>query len=137
MPQYEDQFMDSTPQDEYEEDLTIHTSYRIGFPTFFLMVFCALFFDLAQIVITILSLGTIGAVISPVLSGIAWILFYMWFKIKGVDIIDARRWGKTVAKGFVELVPYLDLLPMWTITVFTTTQESRKEDKIRLDESIV
>jgi len=133
---YSDEFDTSYEDDTQNEDINTDASYRIGTATFFLMISLALFFDIAQIVITILSFGTIGAIISPILSGLAWFLFYIWFKMKSIDLMSSRRFVRNILTGLAELIPYIDLLPMWTTTIILTTRETRKEDRRRTENNV-
>ncbi|MEK7390641.1 MAG: hypothetical protein AAB635_00710 [Patescibacteria group bacterium] len=87
-----------------------------------LMISVAIFYDLIQALFDLLHLipvigNVIATVITALLSVVAWLTFYVWFKMHGVHFNSAKR-AITMGAGFlIELMPILNILPAWTLAV--------------------
>lgn len=83
--------------------------------------------DAAQALLTAVA---IGAVLSPVISAVAWFGFWVWFMILGVSFVSNPKKLLTMGTaGILEVVPVLGALPAFTagiaITVFITMAEDK------------
>jgi hypothetical protein len=75
-----------------------------------LMIAVALFFDVLQALLTPIVIGYFVPVI-------AYPTMWLWFKMHGIDFISMKR-AKTLGFGaLIELIPGLDVLPAFTLTV--------------------
>ena len=106
-------------------------SYRISPETYKLMMAVAIVFD---IVTAIMSVTVIGAVpeflLTLAIGGFLW----LWFKLKGVNIISTKRWKGKSFNFLVELIPYLDIIwPGWILLVRATYKAAKEvDDEARL-----
>lgn len=90
---------------------------KIGFVTSFLMIFLAISFDAVQALFNLIPF--IGNMLSVILiDTFAWISFYVWFKILGVDFSKPSRMGTMIGSGLIEMIPIVNALPTWTLAVF-------------------
>lgn len=128
---------EQTPQEIAELENTAveresyDSTYRIGTLTFMLMMGLAFFVDLIQFLITLISVGTIGAIISSMITGIAWIIFYIWFKMNGVGYVD-RRIALKIFILLLEFIPLLNALPIYILLTFITIGGTRLEDRYHI-----
>lgn len=77
----------------------------------------------------VLGLG-VGAAFNLLASSIAVALFWTWFFMKGVHFI--RNWrvlASMTAPALAEMIPFVNNLPWWTISVWLTIVFSRVEDR--------
>ncbi len=90
---------------------------KIGWVTAGMIIVLALIFDAIQIFLT---LTVIGTVFSWFVSGLAWIIFLVWFMLLGVSYFDkggAVRLLTVFASVITELLPLINALPGLTIGV--------------------
>jgi hypothetical protein len=80
--------------------------------TVFLMIFTALLFDAIQALIGWIPFS--GDILSSFFSIFAFLTFFLWFKMHGIKMMTPKRLASLAGGTFVELVPYLNLLPAWT-----------------------
>jgi hypothetical protein len=85
-------------------------------------VIVALCVDLIQFGINLLSpIPIIGIPLAVglgfVVSTLAWALFYLYFKMKGVDFSIPKKGIGFVGGAILEFIPFLNALPGWTIGV--------------------
>lgn len=83
---------------------------KLSSTTIFLLIIVALFFDLLQIIFTFLFLGWL-------ISFYAFMTFWLWFKLKGISFATPKRSGIAGGGFIIELVPFLNMLPAWTLAV--------------------
>lgn len=104
--------------------------YKLSATTMALIGSVALFYDLVQALFDLLHfipfLGNLlASVFTAIISVIAWMTFYFWFKLHGIHFNTAKR-ALTLGGGFlIELIPVLNILPAWTLAVvliFLTTK---------------
>ena len=89
----------------------------------FIMVGVALCFD--AIVFFINLIPILGQIISPIIGFIAYMTFFLWFKLKGVDMMKFKRIA-TMGTGFlISIIPILNMLPEITISVVITIMSTR------------
>lgn len=132
---------------------------RVDTQTAVAMVIVALFFDILQALVelgtaalveipVIDSLTFLGVIIGFFISIFAWLTFYVWTSIKGWGMSDTAK--KFVAgkikvggKGFdlkkvlikfvtplVEMIPYLNIVPTWTISILVQMSVLKAEDAL-------
>jgi hypothetical protein len=100
--------------------------YRITSGDAGILISVAVFFDTIQALLNLIPI--IGTAIAWIMSIIAWLTFYIWFKIKGVSFQNEKYYKKLLLGGLIEGLPIINFLPSWTITVIRLIRESRKED---------
>lgn len=95
-----------------------------------LMIAAALTLDVIE---TMLDLGVVGWVLSPLLSAGAGFGFWLWFQILGVSYSSSSK--RFVVMGFTslaEVIPALDTIPIlsffWTVGVLATVLITWAED---------
>jgi len=100
---------------------------RIGPTQGVFMIGVAGLFDFLQ---GILNIAIIGVILSSFVSIVAWLTFFLWFKLNGVSFFDsgARKLIVYYGGSFLELFPLLNTLPIWTITVSLMVAIVRAED---------
>lgn len=105
---------------------------QLSKPTIVFMVVVALVFDLFQLLLDLLHIlvgpGTIiAAITTGLLSFVAWLTFYIWFKTKGMSFTSPKR-ILTMGGGFlIELIPVLNVLPAWTLAVIILIGTNKAE----------
>ena len=120
-------------------DTTLNRRNRVPLPVMVAFISFAFLIDLSQGVMGLLAfIPLIGIPISTtagfLVSVIAGIFIFLSFALLGVPVFGALRGGKrmllTVATTFVEYIPipFVNWIPMWTIYVFLTCRDARKED---------
>lgn len=72
---------------------------------------------LIDIVVLLLDLTAVGSIITPVISIIAWLTFYMLFKRRGVHFNSPKRVLSMGGGFFIEFIPIINILPGWTVAV--------------------
>jgi signal transduction histidine kinase len=101
---------------------------RIDSSTGKLLVIVAFGLDFFQGIIG--ALPFVGAILSPMISLLVFLIFWMWLKLHGVSITDSIERIAIMFGGFlVELIPILNILPAWTLTIFITVLLVRNKDK--------
>lgn len=83
--------------------------------TAMLMIGTALFFDLLQAIIG--WIPVVGNILADALSIFIFLTFLLWFWMNGIKMITPKRLTSMVGGGLVEMIPYLNLLPAWTLVV--------------------
>ena len=60
-----------------------------------------------------------GFLVTWIISIWAWLTFYLWFKLKGVNFMQGKNALKLVGGGVIEIVPipFVSALPAWTAVV--------------------
>lgn len=107
---------------------------RISSSTGNLMVATALGLDLFQGIIAAIPLAGIlisDLIINPIIIAIFWV----WFISHKVHFgNNLRRLALMWGGFFLELIPILNILPIWTLTIFMTVLIVRKKDKKKIEE---
>lgn len=87
-------------------------------------------FDLIQFLISFIPY--VGWIISVFLSIFVWLTFYMWFKLNGISFLDkGSRLAITFFLGaIIEVIPIINILPGWTLSVVLMLLIIRAEDVI-------
>ncbi|MBA3551212.1 hypothetical protein H0W32_03330 [Patescibacteria group bacterium] len=70
----------------------------------------------------------------PVVNWIVWILnwltFPLWFKLHGVSYIHGKRLALAGLSSIIEIIPFLSILPGYTVSMILMVRNVRHEDKI-------
>ncbi|MBX4210600.1 hypothetical protein KW783_01360 [Candidatus Parcubacteria bacterium] len=97
--------------------------------TGYFMIAVALSIDGVQFLLTFIPI--VGWIINMILSGMAWLIFYMWFKSRGISFGSPKR-ALSLNGGFLlELIPIFDALPGWTATVMILVFSTRVKEVTR------
>lgn len=80
----------------------------------------------------LLTAGFIGIIVSSFISIFTWLMFYLWFKLNGIGFLDqGTRLAVTIWGGaFIEILPIINVLPAWTISVVIMFFIVRSEDAL-------
>ena len=104
---------------------------RIGIVSKIGLYASALVFDLVQILLDFIA---VGAILGTIITAFAWIMYFIWFKILGVPFTigsgsnSSRRSIAFFAGGIGEMIPLINALPMWTISIAIIISATNKED---------
>ncbi|MBI2097836.1 MAG: hypothetical protein HYT46_02815, partial [Candidatus Vogelbacteria bacterium] len=96
--------------------------YRISAIESGLMIAVAIIYDLVQIALTWLFIG------SWLMTIWAGMTFGLWFTLKGASIISGRRAASLGIGAIIEAIPLLNALPGWTVSVIISLSVTRAED---------
>lgn len=116
-----------TRQEEAAENPQSDQRERIGNITAVFMVVTALLFDGVQ---AFLEWILIGFAVNWLVNILAWLTFFVWFKFKGVSFMNLKRAAIFNGGFFLELIPLVAELPLWTATIITMAIMVKLEDKI-------
>ncbi|KND48335.1 MAG: hypothetical protein AB198_02480, partial [Parcubacteria bacterium C7867-003] len=83
--------------------------------TAILMIGTALFFDLLQAVLG--WIPVVGNILADAMSMFIFLTFLLWFWMNGIKMITPKRLTSLMGGGVIEMIPYLNLLPAWTLVV--------------------
>lgn len=94
---------------------------KISKITFACMIATALFFDAIQFGADLMHfIPVIGNILAIVISSgvsiFAWLTFFLWFRLAGTKF-DSKIVATTVGTFFIELIPILNALPAWTLSI--------------------
>ncbi len=91
------------------------------------LVAVAVTIDLIQLLLTLV---VVGAVISPIITIGATMLFWTWYKMLGISFVtNPKQIATLTTQFFGELIPVVDVLPLWTIGTIVTIVITNSEDK--------
>ena len=117
----------------YTKENIVPPKERIDSETGRLMVITALGFDFFQGIIGMLPF--VGFILAPLISFLIWLTFWIWLKLHGVSLGDNIKRMAIMFGGFLlELVPILNILPVWTLTIFITVLMVQRDDKRKIKE---
>lgn len=91
--------------------------------TIVLMILCALFFDGLQIALEFLF--GLGLVVDSFVSIFAGLTFFVWFKMHDINFVDPKRLAAMGGGFFIEIIPGLNALPVWTAAVWYTISTTK------------
>lgn len=98
---------------------------RIPNSTGAIMLTFALFIDILQ---ALLEFMIIGLILNPLITIITWLIFWLWFNIRGVNFSKStKRVLSTAFTALVEMTP-LSFLPTWSFNTFYLIYTARQED---------
>lgn len=91
------------------------------------LVLLAAFIDIVQF---ILVAAAIGAILDSIIAICATMLFWILFKILNVDFVASPKRLASFALGSLgEMLPIINILPLWTVSTVITIVITRSEDK--------
>lgn len=93
--------------------------------TIFLMIFVAICFDAGQAVAGWIPI--VGNIFADIVSFFAFVTFYLWFWWNGIKMMTLKRFSSMIGAGLIEMIPYINLLPAWTLLVFYTIGTTKVE----------
>lgn len=100
--------------------------YRIGSLNAFFLISFSLTVDLVQ---AILDLFIIGGIINRIISPFVYLILWTWFHFLGIKFAKSGKNAASLLVGFIiEMIPYIDLLPGWTVSTIILISNSRRED---------
>ena len=87
--------------------------------TIVLMVSVALFYDVLQWLLGFLFMGWLVSIV-------AWMTFYVWFKIRGLSFMKPKRFATFGGSFIIEMIPIVgDILPTWTAAITYLALDSK------------
>lgn len=84
------------------------------------LIVVALFFDLLSLI----------PVVNVLVSGLAVLLFGVWFYMLGVGFINPRRFVTAAITYLMETIPFISWLPSLTVAVTAIILMVKSEDKL-------
>jgi len=97
--------------------------------TIALMICVALFYDALQVLLTPIFMSWLASIF-------ALLTFYTWFKIRGMNFVRPKRAGLLGGGFIIELIPIINILPAWTLTVVLLALDSKLKKVIGTIEGI-
>jgi len=94
---------------------------KIGIVMVFLLMYFSICADLIQFGLTFVPAA--GQIINTIASVAIGLMFFIWFRILGVKfslIKDPKKMVGIIAGPIIELVPFLQALPGWTLAILLT-----------------
>ncbi len=95
------------------------------------MVAVAVIIDVIQWVVTLFVFGVVTAFITGVVNTLinvcTWLLFYFWFKLKGISFVGPRQLLTMLGMGATEFASS-GIFPSWSIGVWLLVSMTYAED---------
>jgi hypothetical protein len=87
----------------------------------------AIIIDALQLV---LGLMIIGFVLNTLITVMAWLSYFLWYKLLDISFIDAglRKAVLFMGTGLIEVIPFINGIPTWTLSVILMILIVRHED---------
>jgi hypothetical protein len=105
---------------------------KISTLSFASMLIIAALLDTAQILVGLLVLGVVTAIITAIINTLinfaAFIIFFMWYSMKGIDYFGARNMTNTGINMIADFFS-AGILPSWTIMVCITYGMEKMQEK--------
>ena len=73
----------------------------------------------------------IGFVLNPVIGIFVWLTAYFVFATHSVSVFGVRKLASAFVSSVIEMIPFVSILPMWTLYVLSIIVLSRIEDRSR------
>jgi hypothetical protein len=103
-----------------EKEPTISTA------TSLIMVFTALLFDICQAIVG--WIPVVGNIFASVVSLFVFMTFLFWFHMYGIKMMSLKRFGSLGLGGVIEMIPYVNILPAWTMVVMYLIGTTKLKD---------
>lgn len=102
--------------------------YRVDSLQAIFLISASLAVDIVQ---ALLDLFVVGVIINRIISPLAWLFFLTWFYFLGIKFTKGggKNLGTSLVSLAIEMIPYVDLLPGWTVATLLLIAASRREDK--------
>jgi hypothetical protein len=118
-------------ENEYVNKNVVPPLERIDYSTGQLMAITALFLDFFQGIMGAIPVA--GQILSPLISIFIWLTFFVWLKLHEITIIDnIKRLAIMAGGSFLEIIPIINIAPIWTITILITVMLVKVEDKNKI-----
>ncbi len=104
------------------------TGRGVGRVTFFMMLTVAILADIGLFLLALIPY--IGWLANILFSFCVFLTFFMWFKIKGMKYNSVKKMAALPAGFLIELIPYINILPGWTLSVIINTQGDKLASKV-------
>ena len=111
---------------ETENFQTLHHK-RISNTIAVFMSTAALLFDGVQ---AVLEWFLIGFAVNWMINILVWLTFFVWFKFNGVSFMGLKRAAIFNGGFFLEFIPLVAELPLWTATIIMMIIMVKLEDKV-------
>lgn len=113
-------------ENSYTDSPTRNDRPKIGNAMAFFMLAAAGSIDLIQIV---LEWIVVGFFINWAIDIGAWVLFFLWFKSRGVSFMNIKKAGVFTGLAFLEIIPVVDELPLWVLDILLMIAIVKVENK--------
>jgi len=111
---------------------TVH--YRVS--NFHAWVIIVLSIGIDTLVFMVALIPFVGGIIGTFLGALAFFIFIVWFMVLGVHFLDkTERLAFKITMLLTELIPYVNILPMWTIGNILIIHQSRADDRKKAREA--
>lgn len=104
------------------------TGRSVGKVTFISMLTVAIICDVILALIALIPF--VGWIINFLLGIIVFLTFFIWFKTKGMKYTSARKIASLPLGFLIEMIPYINILPGWTVSVIINTQGDKVASKV-------
>lgn len=112
---------------ESDDEIATQKRTRISNATGFFMMMAAGFMDGLQI---LLEWAIIGLFINWFIDICVWGLFFLWFKSKGVNLMNFKKGLVFNGLAFLEIIPVVGELPLWILDISIMIAMVKIEDKV-------
>ena len=109
-----------------DDEIATEKKPRISGATSFFMILSAGFMDGLQILLEWL---VIGLFINWFIDICVWFLFLLWFKSKGVNLMNFKKGLIFNGLAFLEIIPVVGELPLWILDISVIVAMVKTEDK--------
>lgn len=109
------------------DEIATQKRTRISSATGFFMLLAAGFMDGLQI---LLEWAIIGLFINWFIDICVWGLFFLWFKSKGVNLMNFKKGLVFNGLAFLEIIPVVGELPLWILDISIMIAMVKIEDKV-------
>ena len=86
--------------------------------TIVLMIVVAVFFDVLQWLLAFVFMDWLAGLY-------AFLTFYVWFKVRGMNFATPKRAGTLGGAGLIEMIPVISALPAWTAAIVILALDSK------------
>ena len=93
---------------------------RIDNVTAGLMITVAVIFDILSLI----------PLLNILVDIIAWLIFGLWFTLRGISFLNPRRFATFAVSFIVGLIPILSILPELTLAIIATILMVKSEDRL-------
>lgn len=85
------------------------------------------FFVLVDLIQIIIDLFVVGVIVNRIIDPAAGMILAIYLKLRGLRLLKPSRIGGIVGTFFLELIPIVDALPLWSLDVIFNYYMYRKE----------
>lgn len=106
----------------------MESEYRISKASELLMTYTAGFYDGIQVILTLL---VVGVLLNYIITGLAILTFFFWFKMKSIALLNPKTIKIIMKGGVVEMIPVVNAWPSTTRVVRAIIKQSREDDSAK------